>query len=85
MGRARSAGCNQGEMLYVAVAILSRIHVAAVIHTCLLLPPAMTLQDGKVRVSKTITGTGVGDRIITIFMLPCGCSIPHRLAPGTLS
>lgn len=45
---ARSTGCNQGEMLHVAVVTQACIHVAVVIHTCLLLPPAMTLRDRKV-------------------------------------
>lgn len=63
---ARSAGCNQGEMLHVAVVIQACIRVAVVIHTCLLLPPAMTLRDRKVRVSKTISGSGVGVRVIMV-------------------
>lgn len=60
-----STGCNQGEMLHVAVVIQACIHVAVVIHTCLFLPPAMTLGEGKVQVSKTVIGSSVGDRIIT--------------------
>lgn len=84
---ARSAGCNQGEMLHVAVVTQACIHVAVVIHTCLLLPPAMTLRDRKVRVSKTITGSGVGVRIIMVLAYVSLCSKTshthlwdHRLA-----
>lgn len=65
---ARSVGCNQGEKLHVAVVIQVCIHVAVVIHTCLFLPPAMTLGEGKVRVSKTVIGSSVGDRIIKILL-----------------
>ena len=60
------SGCNQGEMLHVAVVIQACIHVAVVIHTCLLLPSAMTLRDRKVRGSRTIIRSNVGDRIITL-------------------
>lgn len=62
---ARSTGCNQGEMLHVAVVIQACIHVAVVIHTCLLLPLAMTLRDMKVRVSKIMIGSSVGDTVPT--------------------
>lgn len=74
---ASAAVCNQGEMLHVAVVIQACIHVAVVIHTCLLLPPAMTLRDRKVRVSKTIIGSSVGDKVHA--SLRSRTPIPHRL------
>lgn len=51
---ARSAACNHGEMLHVALVIQACVHVAVVIHTCLLLPRATTLRGRKMRVSTTI-------------------------------
>lgn len=58
---ARSAACNHGQMLHVALVIQACVHVAVVILTCLLLPQAMKLRGRKVRVSKTIIGPSVGD------------------------
>lgn len=76
---ARSTGCIQGEMLHVAVVIQACIHVAVVIHTCLLLPSAMTLRGMKVRVSKIMTGSSVGD---TVMMVPRVCH--HAAAQQSL-
>lgn len=64
---ARSTACNHGEMLHVALVIQACIHVAVVIHTCLLLPQAMMLRGRKVRVSKTIIGSSVGDGVGAMF------------------
>lgn len=58
---ARSAACNHGEMLHVALVIQACVHVAVVILTCLLLPQAVKLRGRKVRVSKTIIGSSAGD------------------------
>lgn len=78
---ARSAACNHGEMPHVAVVIQACIHVAVVIHTCLLSPRAMTLRGRKVRLSKTITRSSVGDGVI-MFLHASPCSrtaIPHSV------
>ena len=71
--------CNHGEMLHVAVVIQACIHVAVVIHTCLLTPRAMTLRGRKVRVSKTPTGSSVGDGVIMFrHASPCSRTAIHH-------
>lgn len=76
----RDSRRNQGEKLDVAVVIQACLHVAVVIHTRLLFPPAMTLRYRRVRVSETAMKSSVGGRVITGDCCHCaaGQRSPHR-------